>query len=162
MSTQYIQIDWTGEEPVHDSTDRCPECKGDMPFTFGVGRPSVYCSAACKMKAYRKRQKALRNTQQLNVAVEVLNESLSEPLSLLNHPWFSSVDVDAMSPEQLVRELERRDYHYCLTVEESIFTGKKYISPDGMTMSYDRRNTRLQQYLRSQAHQAHMRLVGSK
>ena len=60
----YQQTDWTGEQPANDLTDRCPSCNGVMPFTFGAGRPASYCSDACKMKAYRKRQKALRNTQQ--------------------------------------------------------------------------------------------------
>lgn len=61
----YQQIDWTGETPANDltNTDYCQNCNGDMPFTFGVGRPSVYCSDSCKMKAYRKRKKALRNEQ---------------------------------------------------------------------------------------------------
>lgn len=57
----YQQIDWTGETPTNDLTDSCPTCKGDMPFTFGVGRPSVYCSDACKMKAYRLRKKSKNN-----------------------------------------------------------------------------------------------------
>lgn len=57
----YQQTDWTGETPVNDSTDHCPTCKGDMPFTFGVGRPAVYCSDSCKMKAYRMRKKNQNN-----------------------------------------------------------------------------------------------------
>lgn len=60
----FKQVDWTGEEPVHDDSVACPVCKGVMPFTFGVGRPASYCSNACKMKAYRQRQKPLRKLQE--------------------------------------------------------------------------------------------------
>jgi ferredoxin len=63
----FKQVDWTDEQPVNDLTDRCLSCaspllnlRGDL---FGAGRPSVYCSNACKMKAYRKRSKSLRNVQ---------------------------------------------------------------------------------------------------
>jgi hypothetical protein len=58
------QTDWTGEQPVHDVSVPCSFCNGVMPFTFGVGRPAFYCSDACKMKAYRKRKKALRMQHQ--------------------------------------------------------------------------------------------------
>ena len=57
---EFKQVDWTGETPANDSTVNCSNCNGQMPFTFGTGRPAVYCSDACKMKAYRKRKKALR------------------------------------------------------------------------------------------------------
>jgi hypothetical protein len=63
----FKQVDLTGEQPVNDLTDCCSVCaspllnlRGDL---FGAGRPSVYCSNACKMKAYRKRSKSLRNVQ---------------------------------------------------------------------------------------------------
>ena len=61
----YQQVDWTGEEPVNDLIDHCLFCsslflnlRGAL---FGVGRLSLYCSDSCKMKAYRKRLKSLRN-----------------------------------------------------------------------------------------------------
>jgi hypothetical protein len=46
------------------SSDTCAICPQPLPFAFGSGRPSIYCSDACKMKAYRQRKKqALRNTE---------------------------------------------------------------------------------------------------
>ena len=44
----------------------CPVCsKWLYDYWYKTGRPSVYCSDACKMVAYRQRKKALRNTQQV-------------------------------------------------------------------------------------------------
>jgi len=62
-STQYKQVDWTGEQGgLNPSLDLCPVCSSPLPFSFGSGRPAEYCSNACKMKAYRRRNKqALRN-----------------------------------------------------------------------------------------------------
>ncbi len=67
MATQYNQTDWIGEEPAQHSLDHgdglCPIC-GTLVLNFMfVGCPSVYCSDAHKMKAYRQRKKALRNAQ---------------------------------------------------------------------------------------------------
>jgi predicted nucleic acid-binding Zn ribbon protein len=57
-STQYKQFDWTGEQGgINPALDLCPVCSSPLPFSFGSGRPAEYCSNACKMKAYRKRNK---------------------------------------------------------------------------------------------------------
>lgn len=75
----YQQLDWTGEELVNDLMDHCLFCSSPLlnlrGALFGVGRLSLYCSDACKMKAYRKRSKALRivqhHSQQLTPPIEV-------------------------------------------------------------------------------------------
>ena len=63
----YQQVDWTGEELVNDLMDHCLFCSSPLlnlrGALFGVGRLSLYCSDSCKMKAYRKRLKALRNSR---------------------------------------------------------------------------------------------------
>lgn len=40
----------------------CPVCSNPLPVHSAAGRPSVHCSNACKMKAYRQRSKTLRNS----------------------------------------------------------------------------------------------------
>lgn len=82
MIPQYKQTDWTGEEPVIDISERCSVCN-DLLLNlrggfFGAGRLSVYCSDACKMKAYRQRQKALRNVQH-----KELNSTLPNEIDIL-------------------------------------------------------------------------------
>jgi hypothetical protein len=79
-----LQVDWAGEQLVNDSTDCCSVCaspllnlRGDL---FGAGRPSVYCSNACKMKAYRKRQKPLLNARYSKQAKPLLPASIEKPL----------------------------------------------------------------------------------
>lgn len=45
-SKQYKQTDW--------ASDNCPICSSPL-FNNATGRPPVYCSDACKMRAYRSR-----------------------------------------------------------------------------------------------------------
>lgn len=61
------QFDWVG----------CPVCGGDMPFSFGGGRPASYCSDACKMKAYRQRQKNVTKAVPLQAPEELTPEQLA-------------------------------------------------------------------------------------
>ena len=80
------QTDWTllldtTQDNHHDQSDgHCPVC-GQAIFNFMmVGRPSLYCSDSCKMKAYRQRQKALRNTQRENLPISETSFEFSEQL----------------------------------------------------------------------------------
>ncbi|GEM_PF-3106270 len=66
----YRQVDWTA------FTDHCPQCYNPLPqLRPVVGRPMVYCSDACKMRAYRLRSKPLRNPKAEPVAVTKLNRT---------------------------------------------------------------------------------------
>jgi len=51
----YQQTDWTS------GNGQCLHCGGAIRMA-GTGRPALYCSYAHKMKAYRQRIKALRNS----------------------------------------------------------------------------------------------------
>jgi len=51
----YQQVDWANENR------HCLFCGGIIK-TASTGRPALYCSYAHKMKAFRQRQKALRNS----------------------------------------------------------------------------------------------------
>ena len=67
----YRQIDWILQADTnlqdHVSVD-CLFC-GEIIWSFvTVGRPARYCSNACKMRAYRLRLKALRNSQSVESA----------------------------------------------------------------------------------------------
>jgi hypothetical protein len=64
MTTQ-TQTDWVGYEKPVLAVLTCPQCNKPMPrFYDTLGRIPKFCSDACKMKAYRQRNKqkpALRN-----------------------------------------------------------------------------------------------------
>ncbi|MDD2801917.1 MAG: hypothetical protein PHE96_10700 [Methylococcales bacterium] len=51
----YQQVDWANDNR------HCLFCGGIIK-TASTGRPALYCSYAHKMKAFRQRQKALRNS----------------------------------------------------------------------------------------------------
>ena len=67
---EFKQTYWTGEQGgtnpdvVLCANPSCLKPLRNSKYTYSVGRPSDYCSDACKMKAYRQRKKALRNVQQ--------------------------------------------------------------------------------------------------
>lgn len=65
--SQHQQTDWIGySEFPRAEINVCPVCNSIiMNLHDSAGRPSVYCSDSCKMKAYRQRNKqkqALRNS----------------------------------------------------------------------------------------------------
>lgn len=64
--SKFKQVDSTGEEPLRNCASgvMCPVClKVFERDLLQVGRKSDYCSNACKQKAYRQRNKPLRNAQ---------------------------------------------------------------------------------------------------
>jgi predicted nucleic acid-binding Zn ribbon protein len=68
----FKQVDWTGEQSLrnYSSGSTCPVCSKILyRDLLRVGRKHDYCSDACKMKAYRQRKKALRNSQRVKVVL---------------------------------------------------------------------------------------------
>lgn len=100
------QIDWVGySEFPPESVDTCPVCHSViLNLPFGAGRPSVYCSDACKMKAYRRRNK---QTQSLRNSIE-----------------------DKPYPDSFIKPCSRIGWYglnrFIPTVEESEFTSFEY------------------------------------
>lgn len=123
----YQQIDWTGEQGgVNPNLVLCanPKCSKllrnsaeDRFYGRSSGRPSDYCSDACKMKAYRQRKKALRNVQR---------ETLSFPPQYV---------VAGFESEQAFLDFHFQSYggdlYACLTEQEARATGKTHVYISG-------------------------------
>lgn len=60
-----------GEGMIYKQTELisdkcCPVCAALLPEHPAAGRPVFYCKEACKMKAYRQRQKSLRISDEVD------------------------------------------------------------------------------------------------
>jgi hypothetical protein len=119
MSIDQQQTDWVGysEFPESAEMDTCPVCNAIiLNLHISAGRPSVYCSDACKMKAYRQRNKALRNSKPVLTDYYQRLSTLSPLQRLIAiHNWTPS------------------DYSH--DKQEALRKGIYYVSCDGLTWS---------------------------
>jgi len=110
---EFKQVDWTGEQSLRNCSSGvlCGNCSKPLERDLlRVGRKSDYCSDACKMKAYRKRKKQLRNslhsTEEKPLLAIVKKHPLQNLAPLVNpnqtYPQWKRPDLSHLSDDEII------------------------------------------------------------